>query len=373
MAVCDEDYMRRALELAALATGRTSPNPMVGAVIVNNGEVVGEGYHLRAGTPHAEIHALRQAGDRARGATLYVNLEPCSHYGRTPPCAEAVAAAGIRKVVLACQDPNPLVQGRGIAMLQQAGIEVETGLLQQEARRLNEVFWKYITTGRPFVVVKTAMTMDGKIAARSGDSRWVTGAQARQMVHHFRDTYDAIMVGIGTVLADDPQLNTRLGEGIGRDPVRVIIDGYLSIPLDSRIAATSSHQRTIIFTSHSAHQEKIPALERAGIEVMVMDGFPDDLDMASVMDLLGERHISSVLVEGGGTLNGTLFENGLVDKVYWFVAPKIIGGREAPTPVEGVGIDRMADAVRLHDIRIDHFGDDILITGYVDGITEALS
>lgn len=358
------------MELAAMAAGRTSPNPLVGAVIVNNDTVVGEGYHLRAGTPHAEIHALRQAGDKARGATLYVNLEPCSHYGRTPPCAEAVAAAGIKKVVLACQDPNPLVQGRGIAMLRQAGLEVVSGLLEQEARRLNEVFWKYITTGTPFVAVKTAMTIDGKIAARSGDSRWVTGALAREMVHHLRDAYDAIMVGIGTVLADDPQLNTRLEDGNGRDPVRVIIDGHLSIPLGSKIVTSSSQQKTIIFTARSAHHDKILALERAGIEIVAMDDFPDDLDMSRVMEMLGARQISSVLVEGGGTLNGTLFENGLVDKVYWFIAPKIIGGREAPTPVEGVGMDRMADAVRLRDISIDHFGDDILITGYVNGVVE---
>ena len=267
----DHIYMRRALDLAALALGRTSPNPVVGAVVVKDSQIVGEGYHQKAGTPHAEIHALRQAGDRAAGATVYVSLEPCSHFGRTPPCADALIAAGVKKVVIACLDPNPQVAGQGMQKLMDAGIEIESGIMQEEALQLNEAFFKYIQTARPFVAIKTAMTLDGKIASKTGDSRWITSPDARTYVHQIRNTYDAILVGIGTVLHDDPMLNTRLESDDARDPIRVIIDSQLDLPMDSQIVRSSHEQRSIVFCSSAADIQKQAALEAYGCEIIRLD------------------------------------------------------------------------------------------------------
>lgn len=357
--------MLRALELAAQALGRTNPNPMVGAVVVKDGQIIGEGYHHRAGTPHAEVHALNQAGEQALGATLYVTLEPCSHFGRTPPCADAVIAAGIARVIMASLDPNPNVAGNGLKKLAAAGIEVEVGFLEQKARRLNEVFWKYIQMGRPYVALKTAMTLDGKIASYSGDSKWVTGESARQQVHQLRNIYDGIMVGIGTVLKDDPLLNTRLPGGDRRDPIRVIIDGHLQLPLSGKIARTAERQRTLVFCSNQADPRTQLKLERMGLHVIRLDCHPDTVPLETVLDLLGRMDICSLLVEGGGEVNGYLLERDLVDRVYWFIAPKIIGGREAPSPIGGQGRALMQEAVELKSVEMQTFGPDIMITGYI--------
>ncbi len=361
----DEKYMRRAIELATRALGRTSPNPIVGAVVVENGEIVGEGYHQLAGTPHAEIHALSQAGQRAQGATLYVTLEPCCHHGKTPPCVDAIIASGIRRVVAAIEDPNPRVSGQGIARLKSAGIEVEVGVLEEEARRANEFFFKYITKGLPFVAVKTAMTLDGKIATRTGDSRWVTGEKARHFVHELRNIYDAVLVGLGTVVKDNPMLNTRLDVEGKRDPMRIILDGKLEIPLDSQVVMTANHQCTLVVTSRKADAGRIAVLEETGVEVLQVGDNPDLIPLTPLLKELARMGITSILVEGGGRVNASFLEAGLVDKVYWFIAPKICGGERAPTPVEGLGVEMMDQAVRLKQMTIQRFDDDILISGYL--------
>ncbi|MEQ8236925.1 MAG: bifunctional diaminohydroxyphosphoribosylaminopyrimidine deaminase/5-amino-6-(5-phosphoribosylamino)uracil reductase RibD [Syntrophomonadaceae bacterium] len=360
----DQEYMCRALALASRALGRTSPNPVVGAVIVKDGRIIGEGYHIAAGTPHAEVHALRAAGEEAAGSTLYVTLEPCSHFGRTPPCADAVIAAGIKRVVVAVADPNPQVSGRGITKLAQAGIEVEVGILQKEASRLNEIFFKYIRTQLPFVALKTAMTLDGKIASVSGDSRWITGEKARLKVHQLRDIYDSIMVGIGTVLKDDPQLNTRLPGMVGHDPVRVIIDPHLDIPVTSKIATTSNSQRSLVFCTDGADHDRRQQLRSLGMEICPLAGQSDFIPLDQVLLELGEMGLCSVLVEGGGEINASLLDGDLIDKVYWFIAPKIIGGKQAPGPIGGIGIPWMKDARALESVEIEKIGDDFLITGY---------
>ncbi|WP_037352490.1 bifunctional diaminohydroxyphosphoribosylaminopyrimidine deaminase/5-amino-6-(5-phosphoribosylamino)uracil reductase RibD [Selenomonas sp. FC4001] len=362
--------MRVALNLARNATGRTSPNPLVGAVIVREGRIVGAGWHRKAGTPHAEIHALNMAGDLASGATLYVTLEPCSHHGRTGPCAEAVVKAGIKRCVIAMEDPNPKVAGKGIAILEQAGIEVRCGVLEDEARELNEVFLKWITAKRPFVVLKTAMSLDGKIATATGKSQWITGEAARRRGHEFRDIYDSILVGIGTVLADDPSLTTRLPDGVGKNPVRVVVDSQARTPLTAKVI-TDGQARTIIAVSGLAPVHRIVALREAGAEVIeAFDKSKSDLskvDLSILMEKLGAMEISSVYVEGGGTVNFSLLKAGLVDKVYAFIAPKLIGGREALTPVEGEGFAELTDAVELEHTTVETIGQDILLTGYVKG------
>ena len=357
----DEDYMREALRLAENARGRTSPNPLVGAVIVRDGRVIAHGWHRQAGTPHAEVHALRMAGDLARGATLYVTLEPCSHYGRTGPCAKAVVEAGIKRVVIALRDPNPLVAGKGIELLEQAGLEVKCGVLAHEAEKLNEVFLKWIQTKLPFVVLKTAMSLDGKIATYTGDSQWITGEAARQRVHQYRDIYDGIMVGIGTVLADDPSLTTRLADSSGRNPVRIVADSQARTPLASRLL-TDGLARTIIAVTESAPQKRVEALRAAGADIMVA-GKGETVDLELLMKKLGEQEICSVFVEGGGTLNFSLLKSGLVDKVHAFIAPKILGGIEAKTPVEGAGFAKLLEAVELEDLEMEKIGQDILLTG----------
>ena len=366
----DEDFMRVALNLARNATGRTSPNPLVGAVIVREGRIVGAGWHRKAGTPHAEIHALNMAGDLASDATLYVTLEPCSHHGRTGPCAEAVVKAGIKRCVIAMEDPNPKVAGKGIAILEQVGIEVRCGVLEEEARELNEVFLKWITSKRPFVVLKTAMSLDGKIATATGKSQWITGEAARRRGHEFRDIYDSILVGIGTVLADDPSLTTRLPDGAGKNPVRIVVDSQARTPLTAKVI-TDGQARTIIAVSGQAPVHRIVALREAGAEVIeAFDKSKSDLskvDLSILMEKLGAMEISSVYVEGGGTVNFSLLKAGLVDKVYAFIAPKLIGGREALTPVEGEGFAELTEAVELERTTVETIGQDILLTGYVKG------
>ena len=359
----DRDYMLRALDLAAGACGRTSPNPMVGALLVKDGRIIGEGCHLCAGTPHAEVHALADAGDEARGATLYVTLEPCCHHGRTGPCADAVIAAGIKRVVAAMTDPNPKVAGQGLALLRAAGLEVEEGLLAKEAAKLNESFIKWVSTKMPFGIMKTAMTLDGKIATRTGHSKWITGAAARLRVHRLRDTCDAIMVGIGTVLADDPELTTRLPEG-GRNPVRIVVDSRARTPLTAKLV-NDGQAPTLIAVTADAPQQSIAALQAKGAEILVLPRGETGVDLRVLFRVLAERKLTSVLIEGGATLNAAALAANVVDKVEAFVAPKIIGGTAAPGPVGGQGAVSLGDAVMLEDAVAETIGEDILISAYV--------
>ncbi len=359
----DEDFMRAALALARHAEGRTSPNPLVGAVIVRDGHIVAAGWHRRAGTEHAEIHALRMAGELARGATLYVTLEPCAHYGRTGPCAKAVAEAGIQRVVIGMKDPNPLVSGEGIRILENAGIDVRCGVLEKEAAQLNEVFLKWMETGFPFVVLKAAMSLDGKIATCTGESQWITNHASRNRVHEMRDRYDAILAGIGTVLKDDPSLTTRLPDRQGKNPVRIIADSMARTPLTAKVV-TDGLAPTIIAVTELAPPERVEALQNAGVQVLTA-GKGSRVDLRSLMKQLGQREICSVLAEGGGQIHFSLLKAGLVDKVCMFIAPELIGGRSALTPVEGEGFSSLGDAVRLDRMTTEMLDGDILLTGYV--------
>ncbi|MEW6572717.1 MAG: bifunctional diaminohydroxyphosphoribosylaminopyrimidine deaminase/5-amino-6-(5-phosphoribosylamino)uracil reductase RibD [Bacillota bacterium] len=358
----DEDFIRRTFDLAVKACGRTSPNPMVGAVVVRDGRVVGEGYHRRAGLPHAEIEALRAAGEAARGSTLYVSLEPCCHTGKTGPCTEAIIAAGVTRVVAAIADPNPLVSGKGFTRLKESGVEVEFGILEREAYRLNEAFIKFITTRRPFVTLKTAMSLDGKIATATGESKWITGEAAREYVHQLRNASDAVLVGIGTVLKDDPSLTTRLPEG-GRDPLRVILDSRARTPLEARVLNQQSEAGTLIVVTEMAPPERMGALRQAGAEVVVCGPGPA-VDLKFLLTALAEREIASVLVEGGSAVNASFLLQGLVDKLVWFIAPLIIGGREAIGPVGGTGVRSLAKAIRLREMNVRQLGNDLCIEGY---------
>lgn len=357
----DEIFMREALRIARNAEGYTSPNPLVGAVIVRNGKIVATGWHRKAGTPHAEIHALNMAGELAHGATLYVTLEPCAHFGRTPPCAQAIVAAGISRVVAAMSDPNPKVAGRGVKILQAAGIEVEVGLLESEARKLNEVFLKWVTRKLPFVTLKFACSLDGKIATSTGESQWISCEESRKFAHHLRDINDAILIGAGTALADNPSLTTRLVDG--KNPVRVIVDSNARIPLDSKVV-TDRLARTIVAVTSNAPREKISALKTRGVEI-IKAGDSERVDLNILMRELAEREITSVLVEGGGTINFAMLEAGLVDKIFAFVAPKIIGGTNSLTAVEGAGFSKLSDAVSLKNFTAEKIGDDFLLSGYV--------
>jgi diaminohydroxyphosphoribosylaminopyrimidine deaminase/5-amino-6-(5-phosphoribosylamino)uracil reductase len=359
----DVDYMSLALQLARSARGQTSPNPLVGAVVVKDGAIVGMGAHLKAGEPHAEVHALRMAGERAKGGTLYVTLEPCSHHGRTPPCADAVVEAGIARVVVAVLDPNPLVAGGGVARLRAAGVEVTVGVLEEEARRLNEVFFHFITSGKPFVTVKTAGTLDGKIATQTGHSRWITGAEAREQVHQLRRQNDAILVGVNTVIADDPALTARQnGIETGRQPVRVILDSHLRIPLDARVV-TDGKAPTWIYTTAHAPREKQAALENLGVRVIPFDS--EQVAVERVLASLGQQGITSLLVEGGAAVNGSFLRARAIQKIIHYVSIKLVGGADAPTPFGGTGIALMDDAVTLRDFEVERVGErDIRIAGY---------
>lgn len=360
----DEHYMKMALELAGRARGRTSPNPMVGAVVVKDSTVIGKGYHQRAGTPHAEIHALRDAGEDAAGATLFVTLEPCCHHGRTGPCSEAVIRARVARVVVAMADPNPLVSGGGIQRLKAAGIEVAYGVLESEAAALNEVFIKYITTRMPFVLAKAAMSLDGKIATRTGKSKWITGPEARAYGHRLRDWYDAILVGVGTVLADDPSLTTRLPGGGGHDPVRVILDSRARVPLSANVFSRHSKATVIVATTTQAPPGRLAELESAGAKVLVAGEGPA-VDIKVLFKKLATLEITSVLIEGGAAVHASALEAGVVDKVAWFVAPKIIGGAGAPGPVGGRGVEDPSLAVALDRLEIKRLGEDFCLEGTV--------
>lgn len=355
--------MREALRLAANGRGRTSPNPMVGAVLVRDGRIVGAGWHRKAGTEHAEIHALRMARELARGATLFVTLEPCSHTGRTGPCARAVIEADVKRVVAAMEDPNPVVSGRGFQMLQEAGIEVSCGLLEKEARRLNEAFLIWVTKKRPFVTLKMAMTLDGKTATVGGESQWITGEEARLRGHVLRDENDAILVGIGTVLADRPSLTTRLPDGNGKNPLRIILDSHARTPVDLPMLRDGAAP-VLIAATEAAPPENVKRLRETGAEVLVVGTRPT-VDLPSLMQALGERKICSLLVEGGSTVHFSFLRAGLADKVCAFIAPKLVGGKGATAAVGGEGFARLADAARLTDVKTEMVGKDLCLSGYI--------
>ncbi len=360
----NEHYMSRALELAARGRGTASPNPMVGAVVVRDGTVVGEGWHVRPGQPHAEVLALRAAGELARGADLYVTLEPCAHQGRTPACTDAIIGAGISRVFTAMVDPNPLVNGAGIEKLRAARILVETGLMEEAARRLNEAYFRWITAGVPFVTLKMALSLDGKAATRTGDSRWISNEEARRLAHEWRAACDAVMVGVGTILTDDPLLTARLPGYAGRQPLRVIVDSSLRTPLGCRMLRETPDIPVIVATNPGALPRHAEALRKAGAEVLRVPGCGPRVDLAALLGELGRREITSVLLEGGAGLFTSVLEQGLADKVAAFIAPLIIGGTKAPSPFQGRGADTMADALRLGDVTLTVLGDNVLVEGY---------
>ena len=371
--------MRRAIELAKKGRGYVHPNPLVGCVVVNDGAIIAEGYHEKYGEYHAERNALTRCNTETKGASLYVTLEPCCHYGKTPPCTEIIIEKGIKKVFVGILDPNPLVAGKGVKMLQEAGIEVEVGLCENEIREMNKVFLKYITTKKPYVIMKTAMTLDGKIAAHTGDSKWVTNEESRKMVHELRSELAGVIVGIGTVLADDPMLTCRL-EWNHHQPVRIVVDSNLRIPVDSQLVKTAREYRTIVATTVISTEaerngeisfncrrflDSLRSLEMTGVEVLECQSKNNHVDINDLMIKLGSMGIDSLLLEGGGTLNAAFLEAGCVDEVWTFIAPKIIGGEGAKTPVSGKGIDKMSEAINLQNIDIQNINGDILIKGKI--------
>ncbi|MCK4243120.1 MAG: bifunctional diaminohydroxyphosphoribosylaminopyrimidine deaminase/5-amino-6-(5-phosphoribosylamino)uracil reductase RibD [Dehalococcoidia bacterium] len=359
--------MERALSLARLALGNASPNPAVGAVIVRDGAIIAEGYTQPPGSAHAEVEALRQAGDGARGATMYVTLEPCCHFGRTPPCSEAIIESGIAEVHIATLDPNPQVSGRGKEELERRGIKALLGEHEEEARQLNEAYIKFITTGLPFITAKFAISLDGKIATRTGDSRWISGEESRKCVHQLRREVDAIMVGVNTVLSDDPQLTARGmdGQPLERQPLRIIVDSEARTPSTARLFGERG--RTMVATTSAAPRAKVGELQEVGAEVMEFLSREGQVDLEQLLRELGSREIISVMIEGGSTLLASFFEQGLVDKAIVFIAPMIIGGRRAKMAVAGEGAERIAHALRLGRVKVERLGDDAMISGYLGG------
>jgi diaminohydroxyphosphoribosylaminopyrimidine deaminase / 5-amino-6-(5-phosphoribosylamino)uracil reductase len=352
----DESYMRLALQMAAQAQGQTGINPVVGCVIVKDGRIVGMGAHLQRGSHHAEINALHMAGSDAEGSTVYVTLEPCSIHGRTPPCSERLVTEHVKRVVVACVDPNPSVAGSGIEQLRSHGIEVQVGVLEEEARALNESFNKFIVSRIPWVTLKTACTLDGKIATRTGDSKWISGELSRELVHTMRHRHQAIMVGVDTVIADNPRLTTRLPVP-GIQPLRIVVDSKLRVPLDAHIIRERD-AKTLVITTQHASIEMSMKLNALGVEVMKCGEGPR-VDLGLALAMLGEREIGSILLEGGGTLNGAMLEAGLVDKVAVFIAPKIVGGGSlAPSAFQFSGFDLMADAIMIDRFQVEHIGTD---------------
>jgi diaminohydroxyphosphoribosylaminopyrimidine deaminase/5-amino-6-(5-phosphoribosylamino)uracil reductase len=360
----EQQYMQLALDLAVRAVGRTCPNPPVGAVVVRDNEIVGRGYHPEAGQPHAEIFALNEAGEKAAGATLYVTLEPCNHQGRTGPCTEAIIKAGISRVVVGATDPNPKVAGTGLQRLKTAGIEIESGVLNDECRELIAPFARHVSTGLPLVTLKMAMTLDGQTATSSGDSRWISNEESRLHVHRMRDRSDAIMAGIGTVLADDPQLTTRLPDG-GQDPIRIVVDSNLQLPVSAQVLTVDSPTGLVVITIESADIVRIKSLEKAGAEVVVVPAVDGQVDLKAMVAELGRRNIQSVLLEGGATLAAAALRQGIIDRVAIFVAPKLLGGNDGAMLFNGIGCTLMSEAVKLENIRVSRFGDDVLYEGEV--------
>lgn len=362
----DVQYMKRALELAKLGQGWTNPNPMVGAVLVKDNRIIGEGYHEKCGQAHAEINALKNATESVKGATIYVSLEPCSHYGKTPPCAKAIIDSGIREVVLAMEDPNPLVAGKGIRMLQDQGIIVRSGILEAEARSLNEVFIKYIQRRRPFVVMKTAMSLDGKIACHTGDSKWISNEKSRNYVHELRAQLPAIMIGVGTVIADDPTLTCRRNVP-SRQPIRIIVDSMLRTPDRAKILNDCAAP-TWIATLKDSDPKRKSELREKGIRILETNPKNSRVDLRELMEILGQEEIDALLLEGGGTLNFSALKEGIVDKVISFVAPVLIGGKNALTSVEGDGFQSISESIRLENLKMQSFDDDWMLEGSVPDV-----
>ncbi len=359
----DEKFLKLAIDEAIKALGRTSPNPCVGAVIVKDGQVVATGYHKKAGTPHAEVHALRRAGDKAQGATLYVTLEPCNHTGRTPPCSHAVAKCGINRVVVGMLDPNPLVSGSGIQYLLDHKIEVTSGILEAECRRINEPYLKYITTGLPQVVLKAGISLDGRLSYKKGESGWITGPESLEMVHKARNRFDAILVGRNTVTIDNPSLTTRLSKGEGKDPVRVILDTNLSLSKTSKVLHLSSESYTWVFCGKTVSQHGIAELQSSGVKVTQV---PCDqyglLDLTSILEKLAEEGLISLLVEGGGKVHSSFLQQRLADKVYLFYAP-IVAGSGGASFVSNLHVDGRDTAIRLTEVHCTRCGEDVLVEG----------
>jgi diaminohydroxyphosphoribosylaminopyrimidine deaminase / 5-amino-6-(5-phosphoribosylamino)uracil reductase len=361
----DATYMKNALNLAARGEGWVSPNPMVGAVVVKGGQVVGRGYHRRAGLPHAEVEALAVAGAAARGADLYVTLEPCNHQGKTPPCTQAILTAGVSRVIIATPDPNPQVTGGGAEFLAARGVAVDVGLMAAEARRLNEAWFHYVNTRRPWVMAKAACSLDGKIATVGGESQWLTGEAARALGHRLRHRVDAMVVGIGTVLADNPQLTTRRSRGQGKDPIRVVLDSRLRLPPTARMLHLDSEAPTWVATTRQAPLEAICALRDQGAQVMVLPAAAGRVSLPALLEELGARQVQSLLVEGGAVTLGAFFDQKLVHQFNFFYAPKILGGEKAPGMVGGHGIIHLGEAHIARDLSVRRVGGDLLVSGYL--------
>ena len=360
----DEKYMLLAIELAKQGEGHTSPNPLVGAIVEKNGKIIGAGYHEKYGEPHAERNAIANCIEDPEGATIYVTLEPCCHHGKQPPCTEAIVAAGIKRVVVGSRDPNPMVSGKGNEFLRNHGIEVIEDFLKDQCDVINKPFFHYIMTKRPYVVMKYAMTLDGKIAAYTGESKWVTGEESRNHVHNLRNRYKGIMVGVGTVLEDDPELTCRIDGGV--NPVRIICDTNLRTPLDCKIVATADKVPTIIVAGQGEEvKDKSDAYISKGCQVVMVPKKDGHVDIDAMLDKLGQMEIDSILLEGGGTLNWTFVKEGLVNRVATYVAPKIFGGAEAKSPVEGQGFPNPAESLQLEIVNISDMGEDILIESEV--------
>jgi len=357
------DYMKRAIELADLGKGKVNPNPLVGAVIVKDGRIIGEGYHECFGHAHAEVNAFLNATEDVAGADMYVTLEPCSHYGKTPPCALKIIDKKIKRVFVSSLDPNPLVNRKGVLLLEKAGIEVETGILEADTQKQNEIFLKYIQTKKPFVAIKYAMTLDGKIATTSGDSKWITNEKSRAFVHDLRNQYMAIMVGVNTVIKDNPRLDTRRA-GISRNPIRFVIDPNLRIPEDSIIIETAIEQQTYIVSGRHIDLDKQKRLQEKGVH-FIQQNTEHDIDLSLLLTDLSKLNIDSLLIEGGAYVLGSAIESKIVDKAYVFIAPKIIGGNGAPSPIGGMGVLKMNDGFTLNDITLHTFDGDIMVEGYL--------
>lgn len=370
-----ERYMALAVELAERGRATVAPNPMVGCVVVKDDEIVGEGWHERAGEPHAEVHALRNAGEAAKGATLYVTLEPCNHTGRTPPCVDALLEAGVRRVVIAALDPNPKAAG-GAKRLQEAGVEVVTGVLEDEANRQNEIFRTAQLKNRPFVLYKTAMTLDGKLATRTGQSRWITGERARELVHVWRGEMDAVVVGVNTVLLDDPLLTSRFTAS--RTPVKVVFDSVARTPPTARLFeadAQGAPPNVIIYTTEKASELRVRVLKDKGATVVTLPTRRERAEVGAALRDLKDRNVGSLLLEGGGTLAWAFFEAQAVDKVAWFIGPKLLGGGGS-SPLGGLGVARMDEAITLFEMHTEKLDDDLLITGrvhYPDTVTSEVA
>lgn len=360
--------MEEAIKLAKKGVGYVSPNPMVGCVIVKNNRIIGKGWHKKYGDAHSEVNAINSATESIEGSEVYVTLEPCSHYGKTPPCAKALIEHNVKKVYVGCLDPNPLVSGNGVKMLRDAGIEVEVGVMEEECKNINPIFFKYITNNTPFVVMKSAITLDGKIASYTGDAQWVSNEKSRLFCQELRHNLKAIMVGINTVLIDNPRLTCRKKDGV--NPIRIIVDSKLRIPTDANVLQITGNDRCIIATTNIKDLNKAKILEKKGVEILQCDSVDDQVDLKNLMDKLGKMKIDSILLEGGGTLNYSALKAGIVDYALTFISPKFIGGKNAKTSIEGTGFANMKDAIKLDKPNVTFFDEDILVYGGIKCLQE---